>query len=149
MNGGLKARFHPGDPEGGWACRAYSPPVPLLHLQPRPLAWAFSLCAFGAPGRVQPPITANRSTPVHPGHSPICASCGQPVPPPDLPIPIRLHRSLFSALPFPTEGQRPGLISAYGTAIGIGHQDEWRAESPVSSAGIRAGTDESGLQPLD
>jgi len=48
-----------------------------------------------------------------------------------------------------SEGQRPGLISAYGTAIGIGHQDEWRAESPVSSAGIRAGTDRSGLQPSD
>ena len=33
------------------------------------------------------------------------------------------------------EGQRPGLISAYGTAIGIGHQYGWRAESPVSWGG--------------
>ena len=47
------------------------------------------------------------------------------------------------------EGQRPGLIPAYGIAIGIGHRNGWRAESPVSCPGFVVGTDGSGLQPLD
>ena len=45
------------------------------------------------------------------------------------------------------EGQRPGLIPAYGIAIGFGHRNGWRAEGPVSFPVSLARTDGSGLQP--
>ena len=52
------------------------------------------------------------------------------------------HRSGLS------KGQRPGPIPAYGIAIGIGHRNGWRAESPVSCPVFVVGTDGSGLQSL-
>ena len=47
------------------------------------------------------------------------------------------------------EGQRPGIIPAYGTTIGIGRRNGERAEGPGTFRGFVAGNDGSGLQPLD
>ena len=44
----------------------------------------------------QPPGVGNRSTPIRPRLRPIC---GQPVPPPHLPSPIRVHRRPLAVLP--------------------------------------------------
>ena len=44
----------------------------------------------------QPPGAGNRSTPIRPRLRPIC---GQPVPPPHLPSPIRVHRRPLAVLP--------------------------------------------------
>ena len=47
------------------------------------------------------------------------------------------------------EGQRPGIIPAYGTTIGIGRRNGERAEGPGTFRGFVAGNDGSGLQPLN
>ena len=47
----------------------------------------------------------------------------------------------------PSPAPKVRTMPAYGTAIGIGHRHEWRAESPVSSGGSGRGLGVSGLQP--
>ena len=115
MNGGLKARFHLRDSCGNrWVgpsalgliiCRPKPWPLAKAGIMPR--RWRLRMSEW---------CCASQSRSARSGK----------VQTPDL---SKRH------IPGWSEGQRPGLISAYGTAIGIGHQDEWRAESQVSCPG--------------